>query len=104
MPILNKPIIPNRALGRQKKLLGFFPFYLAPGLLAGFVTMAIASEITKDKVKAIIFGSSVIAAYWLYAGRGEESSWSNFGRFLPIPIFHISTQPNKDTLPPQDRL
>lgn len=103
MPILNNPIVPNRALGRQKKLLGFFPSYLTPGLLAGFVAMAVGSEVTKDKVKAVLFGSSVVAAYWLYAGKGEESAWSNFGCFLPIPIFHIPNEPNKDILPPQER-
>lgn len=99
MPILNQPIVPNRALGRQKKLLGFFPSYLTPGLLAGFVMMAITSEITSDKVKAVLSGSAVIASYWLYAGKGEESAWSNFGRFLPTPILHIPNKPNLDTLP-----
>lgn len=103
MPITNQPIVPNRVLGRQKKLLGFFPSYLTPALLAGFATMAIVTEVTKDKVKAVISGSSVIAAYWLYAGKGEESAWSNFGRFLPIPVLHIPNEPNKDTLPSQHR-
>ena len=48
MPIFNQPIMPNRALGRQKKLLGFFPSYLAPGLLAGVAVMAIVSEVTDE--------------------------------------------------------
>lgn len=103
MPILNQPIVPNRALGKQKKLLGFFPSYLTPGLLAGFAVMAITSEVTNDKVKSLLSGSSVIAAYWLYAGKGEESAWSNFGRFVPIPIFHVPNQPNQDTLPSQNK-
>lgn len=99
MPIFNQPIVPNRALGRQKKLLGFFPSYLTPGLLAGFVAMVIASEVTDDKVKTVLSGSSVIAGYWLYAGKGEEEAWSNFGQFIPIPIFHMPNKLNKDTLP-----
>lgn len=101
MPILNQPIVPNRALGRQKKLLGFFPSYLTPGLLAGFAAMVITSEVTDDKVKTVLSGSSVIAVYWLYAGKGEESAWSNFGQFMPIPIFHMPDKLNKDTLPPK---
>ncbi|MBW4637625.1 MAG: hypothetical protein KME05_05205 [Gloeocapsa sp. UFS-A4-WI-NPMV-4B04] len=101
MPIRNEPIIPNRALGRQKKLLGFFPSYLTPGLLGGLVAMAIVSEATDDKVKTVLSGGTVIAIYWLYAGKGEESAWSNFGTFIPIPIFHLPNKPNKDTLPPK---
>lgn len=99
MPIRNEPIIPNRALGRQKKLLGFFPSYLTPGLLGGLVAMAITSEVTDDKVKTVLSGGTVIAIYWLYAGKGEESAWSNFGQFVSIPIFHMPDKPNKDTLP-----
>ena len=101
MPIRNEPIIPNRALGRQKKLLGFFPSYLTPGLLAGVAVMAITSEVTNDKVKTVLSGGTVIAIYWLYAGKGEESAWSNFGPFIPIPIFHLPDKPNSDTLPPK---
>lgn len=101
MPILNQPIVPNRALGRQKKLLVFFPSYLTPGLLAGFAAMVITSEVTDDKVKTVLSGSSLIAVYWLYAGKGEESAWSNFGQFMPIPIFHMPDKLNKDTLPPK---
>lgn len=99
MPIHNQPIVPNRALGKQKKLLGFFPSYLTPGLLAGFAVMVVTNEVTDDKVKSALFGSSVIAIYWLYAGKGEESAWSNFGRFVSIPILHLPDKPNKDTLP-----
>lgn len=101
MPIHNQPIIPNRALGKQKKLLGFFPSYLTPGLLAGFAVMVVTNEVTNDKVKSTLFGSSVIAIYWLYAGKGEESAWSNFGRFVPIPVLHLPDKPNSDTLPPK---
>ncbi|MBW4550975.1 MAG: hypothetical protein KME35_07690 [Aphanocapsa sp. GSE-SYN-MK-11-07L] len=100
MPIQNQPIVPNRALGRQKKLLWFFPSYLTPGLLAGVTVMAVMTEITKDKIKAGLAGGSVIAAYWLYAGKGEESAWANFGRFLPIPVLHLPHKPNRDTLLP----
>ncbi len=101
MPIHNQPIVPNRALGKQKKLLGFFPSYLTPGLLAGFTVMVFTSEVTDDKVKAALSGGAVIAIYWLYAGQGEESAWSNFGRFVSVPILHMSDKPNKDTLPPK---
>lgn len=101
MPIFNQPIVPNRALGRQKKLLGFFPSYLTPGLLAGFAAMTITSEVTDDKVKTVLSGGTVIAIYWLYAGKGEESAWSNFGRFIPTPILHMPNKPNVDTLPPK---
>lgn len=101
MPIHNQPIVPNRALGRQKKLLGFFPSYLTPGLLAGFAVMVVINEATNDKVKTFLSGGAVIAIYWLYAGKGEESAWSNFGRFVPIPILHMPDKPNKDTLPPK---
>ena len=94
MQILNEPIIPNRALGRQKKLLSFFPSYLTPGLLGGLVAMAITSEVTDDKVKTVLSGGTVIAIYWLYAGKGEESAWSNFGPFIPIPIFHLPDKLN----------
>jgi len=99
MPVFNQPIVPNRALGRQKKLLGFFPSHLTPGLLAGFVVVAVASEVTKDKVKAVLCGSAVVAAYWLYAGKGEESAWSNFGLLLPTPVLHMPNKLNIDTLP-----
>lgn len=101
MPIHNQPIVPNRALGRQKKLLGFFPSYLIPGLVAGFAVMVVVSEVTDDKVKSALSGGTVIAIYWLYAGKGEESAWSNFGRFVAIPIFHLPDKSNKDTLPPK---
>uniref|UniRef100_B8HZ27 Uncharacterized protein n=1 Tax=Cyanothece sp. (strain PCC 7425 / ATCC 29141) TaxID=395961 RepID=B8HZ27_CYAP4 len=101
MPIHNQPILPNRALGRQKKMLGFFPTYLLPGLLAGLTVMAVASELSKDKLRSAFLGSSVIAAYWLYAGRGEESAWTNFGRFLSVPVFHLPPDPNQETLPPK---
>lgn len=99
MPIHNQPIVPNRALGKGKKLLGFFPSYLTPGLLAGFAVMVVMSEVTDDKVKTVLSGGTVIATYWLYAGKGEESAWTNFGRFVPIPIFHLPHKPNSDTLP-----
>lgn len=99
MPIRNEPIIPNRALGRQKKLLGFFPSYLTPGLFAGVFVMAIASEVSSNKVTTFLSGGTVIAVYWLYAGKGEESAWNNFGRLLPVPIFHMPSELNRDTLP-----
>ena len=83
MPIHNQPIVPNRALGRQKKLLGFFPSYLTPGLLAGFAVMIVTNEITDDKVKTALSGGTVVAIYWLYAGKSEESAWSNFVGPLP---------------------
>jgi hypothetical protein len=101
MPIHNQPIVPNRALGKQKKLLGFFPSYLTPGLLAGFAVMVVTSEVTDDKVKTALSGGAVIAIYWLYAGKGEESAWSNFGRFVSVPILHMPDSPNSDTLPPK---
>lgn len=41
----------------------------------------------------------MIAVYWLYAGKGEESAWKNFGRLLPVPIFHMPSELNRDTLP-----
>lgn len=99
MPIFNQPIVPNRALGKQKKLLGFLPSYLTPGLLAGFAVMVVTSEVTDDKVKTALSGGTVIAIYWLYAGKGEESAWSNFGRFISVPVLHLPDSPNKDTLP-----
>lgn len=98
MPIRNEPIIPNRALGRRKKLLGFFPSYLTPGLFAAVFVAAITTEMTKNKVTAVLTGGTVIAAYWLYAGKGEEEAWNNFGRLLPVPIFHMPDQTNHDTL------
>ena len=101
MPIVNQPIVPNRALGKQKKLLNFFPSYLTPGLLAGFAVMVVTSEVTDDKVKTALSGGTVIAIYWLYAGKGEESAWSNFGRFVSVPILHMPDSPNSATLPPK---
>lgn len=99
MAIRNQPIVPNRALGKQKKLLGFFPSYLIPGLLAGIAVMVVINEVTDDKIKTFLAGGAAIAIYWLYAGKSEESAWSNFGRFVPIPILHLPDKPNKDTLP-----
>ena len=101
MPIVNQPIVPNRALGKQKKFLNFLPSYLTPGLLAGFAVMVVTSEVTDDKVKTALSGATVIAIYWLYAGKGEESAWSNFGRFVSVPILHMPDSPNSDTLPPK---
>jgi hypothetical protein len=99
MPITNQPITPNRSLGMGKKLLGFFPPYLVPGLLGGLVVTAIATEVIKDdKIKPALAGGAVVAVYWLYAGKGEEEAWSNFGRLLPIPVLHMPDDLNKDTL------
>jgi hypothetical protein len=99
MPITNQPIIPNRSLGLGKRLLGFFPPYLAPGLLAGLFAAAIATEVLKgDRVKPALIGGGVVAVYWLYAGKGEEEAWGNFGRLLPIPVLHLPNAPNQDTL------
>lgn len=99
MPITNQPIIPNRSLGMGKKLLGFFPSYLAPGLLGGLVVAALATEVLKgDRIKPALAGGGVVAVYWLYAGKGEEEAFSNFGKLLPIPVLHMTIEPNKDTL------
>jgi hypothetical protein len=99
MPITNQPITPNRSLGMGKKLLGFFPSYLAPGLLGGLVVCAVATEIIKgDKIKPALAGGGVVAIYWLYAGKGEEEAWSNFGRLVPIPVLHMPDIANQDTL------
>ena len=109
MPITNQPIVPNRSLGMGKKLLGFFPSYLAPGLLGGLCVMALATEVLKgDRIKPALAGGGVVAIYWLYAGKGEEEAWSNFGRLLPLPVLHPPNELNKDTLiddtpPPKPR-
>jgi hypothetical protein len=100
MPVFNRPIQSNNALGQTKSVLGLFSETMVPGLLLAVVVFAFSQKICEKlfnrKEVALIPAISVLASFYLAVGNSPDKAWKTITKWTPQRKLHLHSGPNVD--------
>jgi hypothetical protein len=100
VPVFNRPIESNKALGQTKSVLGIFSETMVPGLILAIVVFALSQKVCEKafgrKEIAFIPAFSVLAAFYLAIGNSPEKAWKTVTKWTPQRKLHLHSGENAD--------